>query len=409
MPSAALPPRAPARVTLTLAALAMIAPLTIDGIFPAFARIGAEFGTDHVVLQQLVSAYMAAFAVMSIFHGPLSDALGRRRVIIGGLAIYLLAAVGAAVAPSMGALIALRVLQGASAGAATIVSRVMVRDMFAGREAQRLMAEIMMIFSVAPALAPVLGGWILLLGTWRYVFAALAVYAALLIVLTARLPETLPPEGRIPLRVRAILGALARAGRSWTLWRLALANAFGFAAQFVFIASAAIFVTDLLHLGEQDFWVMFVPLIVGMMTGSWITGHVAVDRRRLITIGFVGTVVMCLVNLTLVALAPTPTGELGWPVAAAVIGPALIAFAVALLFSPVQLEALDVLPHERGSASSLVTFVQLTMNTLLAGVVAPLATASLTTFALTALGFAVVGTMLWIWHALATERPAASA
>lgn len=249
----------------------------------------------------------------------------------------------------------------------------------------------------------------MLLGTWRYVFAALAVYAVILIALTARLPETLPPEGRIPLRIGAILGALARAGRSWMLWRLALANAFGFAAQFVFIASAAIVVTDLLHLGEQDFWVMFVPLIVGMMSGSWVTGHVAVDRRRLITIGFVGTVVMCLVNLALVALAPTPTGELGWPVAAAVIGPALIAFAVALLFSPVQLEALDVLPHERGSASSLVTFVQLTMNTLLAGVVAPVATASLTTFALTALGFAVVGTMLWIWHALATERPAANA
>lgn len=341
---------------------------------------------------------------MSIFHGALSDALGRKRVILGGLAVYALAMLGAALAPGLGVLIVLRVIQGASAGAATIVSRVIVRDMFEGHQAQQLMATIMMIFSVAPELAPVLGGWILLLGSWRFVFAALAVYGALVLVLTTGIPETLPPERRIPLRVGAILGALAHAGRSGSLWRLAFANAFGFAAQFVFIASASIIVTRLLGLGSQDFWVLFVPLIAGMMSGSWVTGRVTMPRRRLITLGFAATVAGSLVNLALVGLTPAPSGGLQWAVLPAVLGPMLIAFAVSLFFSPVQLEVLDTFPAERGSASSLATFVQLAMNTLLAGVVAPLATSSLPVLALTALGFGIVGLAMWSWH-LAATRP----
>ena len=101
----------------------MIGPFTIDTVFPAFTRIGEEFGGDEVALQQLISAYLAAFAVMSVFHGPLSDALGRKKVMIGGLVIYLIGMFGSIFAPNLGSLVLLRVLQGMSAGAATIVSR----------------------------------------------------------------------------------------------------------------------------------------------------------------------------------------------------------------------------------------------------------------------------------------------
>lgn len=158
------PARASARTTLTLAALAMLGPFTINTVFPAFSRIGEEFGASEAELQQLISAYLGAFAVLSVFHGPLSDALGRKRVMIGGLVIYLAAMFGAILAGGLGVLIALRILQGASAGAATIVSRVVIRDLFEGAQAQRLMARVMMIFALAPVLAPVLGGWLLLRG-----------------------------------------------------------------------------------------------------------------------------------------------------------------------------------------------------------------------------------------------------
>ncbi|MGO2047775.1 MAG: MFS transporter [Brachybacterium tyrofermentans] len=414
-PTSHVPPaprraKAGARITLTLASLAMLGPFTIDTVFPAFTRIGAEFGGDEVALQQLVSAYLAAFAVMSIFHGPLSDALGRKKVMIGGLVIYLIGMFGCVLAPSMGTLILLRVLQGMSAGAATIVSRVVIRDMFSGSEAQRLMAQVMMIFSVAPAVAPIFGGWLLLLGDWRWVFAGVGVYALLVLVLTVRLPETLPPEARTPLRVRSLLGSLAHVGRSPVMLRVAAASAFGFAAQFLFIAGASIVVVRLLGLGERDFWVLFIPLIIGMLSGAWVVGRVAdlMDRSRLITFGFVGTVVTTVVNLVLVSFAPEFTGGLSWGLLLAVIGPMLIAFTVALLFAPIQLEVLDLFPHERGAAASLGTFFGLVLNALLAGLIAPLVTTGLVALGLTSLIFALLGGGFWVWHLRAVRRPVAA-
>lgn len=414
-PTSHVPPaprrtKAGARITLTLASLAMLGPFTIDTVFPAFTRIGAEFGGDEVALQQLVSAYLAAFAVMSIFHGPLSDALGRKKVMIGGLVIYLIGMFGCVLAPSMGTLILLRVLQGMSAGAATIVSRVVIRDMFSGSEAQRLMAQVMMIFSVAPAVAPIFGGWLLLLGDWRWVFAGVGVYALLVLVLTVRLPETLPPEARTPLRVRSLLGSLVHVGRSPVMLRVAAASAFGFASQFLFIAGASIVVVRLLGLGERDFWVLFIPLIIGMLSGAWVVGRVAdlMDRSRLISFGFAGTVVTTVVNLVLVSIAPEFTGGLSWGLLLAVIGPMLIAFTVALLFAPIQLEVLDLFPHERGAAASLGTFFGLVLNALLAGMIAPLVTTGLVALGLTSLAFALLGGGFWVWHLRAVRRPVAA-
>jgi DHA1 family bicyclomycin/chloramphenicol resistance-like MFS transporter len=310
-PATTSPPRrrtAGARITLTLAALGMLGPFTINTVFPAFSQIGEEFGASDVVLQQLISVYLASFAVMSVFHGPLSDALGRKRVMLTGLAIYVVAMLGATLATGMGALIALRVLQGVSAGAATIVSRVVVRDLFSGAEAQRLMARVMMIFALAPVIAPVLGGWLLLLGDWRWVFAGVGLYGILVMVLTALMPESLPREARIPLRLGAVLGSLWEVGRSPMMLRIALATAFGFAAHFVFVAAAPIIVVRLLGLGEQDFWVLFGPLIIGMMAGSLVVGRAAdvMDRSRLITIGYLGTLATSVLNLVLVLLAPDP-------------------------------------------------------------------------------------------------------
>lgn len=402
--------RAGARTTVTLASLAMIGPFTIDTIFPAFPRMAQDLQASDVALQQVVAAYLASFAVMSIFHGPLSDALGRKRVMLGGLAVYVLAMLGSALAPSLPVLIALRVVQGGSAGAATIVSRVVIRDMFAGPEAQRLMANVMMIFSLAPAIAPVVGGWLLALGSWRIVFVAIALYAVGTMIAAARLPETLPPQARTPLRVGAILGSLLHVARSGALWRLAFAMAFGFASQFVYVAAAAIVVPSLLHLGEQAFAVLFVPLIAGMMSGSWLVGRVAeaIPRPRLISIGLGATVLAATVNALLVALGPTPPGGLHPSLLLAVVGPMLLGFTVALFFSPIQLEVLDMFPHERGSAASASTFASLAFNAVLAGVIVPLVTGSLVDLALCALGLSVLGLGLWAWHLAQRSRPAGS-
>lgn len=394
-----------ARITLTLASLGMLGPFTINTVFPAFTQIGDEFGASEVVLQQLISVYLASFAVMSVFHGPLSDALGRKKVMLTGLAIYILAMFGAIFASGMGMLIALRVLQGMSAGAATIVSRVVIRDLFAGAEAQRLMARVMMIFALSPVLAPILGGWLLLLGDWRWVFAGVGLYGVLVMVLTAMMPESLPPEARTPLRLGAVLGSLWQVGRSLTMVRIAAATAFGFAAHFVYVAAAPIIVARLLGLGEQDFWVLFGPLILGMMAGSYVVGRAAdlMDRARLITLGYLGTLITGTLNVVLVIAFPDPSGQLDASLVPVLIGPMLMSFTASLFFAPIQLEILDLFPHQRGAAASLGTFFTLVMNALLSGVIAPLITPNLTVVAIAALIGVVIGALLWAWH-LADRR-----
>src|SRR5699024_7357764 len=146
--------------------------------------------------------------------------------------------------------------------------------------------------------------------------------------------------------------------------------------------------------------VLFVPLIAGMLCGAWVVGRVAelIPRSRLITFGFVGAVAATLLNLLLVSLAPPFTGGLHWSLLMAVCGPMLIAFTVALVFAPIQLEVLDLFPHERGAAASLGTFFGLMLNAVLAGVVAPLVSSSLLSLALTSAGFAVLGGAMWAWH-----------
>ena len=178
---AALPPQW--LLLIILAGLGMVGPFSIDTMFPAFAQMAVDLDTSPLALQQLISVYLLSFAVMSLFHGPLSDAVGRKPVILGGVGLYVLASIACAVAPSLPLLLVGRAVQGLSAGAGQIISRAMVRDIFTGDRAQRVMSQIAMIFGLAPALAPIVGGWLLAHGDWRGIFWFLSGLGLLLVVL----------------------------------------------------------------------------------------------------------------------------------------------------------------------------------------------------------------------------------
>ncbi|MFK5633564.1 MULTISPECIES: multidrug effflux MFS transporter [unclassified Ornithinimicrobium] len=380
-------------LTLTLAALSMIGPFTIDTIFPGFAEMGEEFGSSPAALQQVTSVYLLAFALMSVVHGPLSDALGRRPVMLVGLGGYVVASAACALAPSLGWLLVGRVVQGLFAGAATIVSRAVIRDLFSGAEAQRLMSQVMVIFAIAPAIAPVVGGWILQWGRWPWIFwfvGAYGVLAVLLVVLV--LPESLPPQDRQPLRLRSVVGGLLHVARSWAFERLALAAAFAMSAYFVYVVGAPIVVLDLLGLGEQDFWVLFVPQIGGFVLGSWLTGRLAgrVDEQRLVDVAMGGLLVAAAVNVVLAGVAPS----LPW----AVVGPTLMGVVIGIVFPLLQLKMLDLFPAHRGSAASMASFATLTFNALLAGAIIPLVSATLLTTALASAALGLAGVAMWVWH-----------
>jgi DHA1 family bicyclomycin/chloramphenicol resistance-like MFS transporter len=165
------------RLAPSLGALAMFGPFSIDTMFPAFPAIAAQLQASPLAMQQTLSVYMIAYALMSLLHGPVSDALGRRPVILVGVAVFVLASIGCAQSTSIGELLAFRALQGMSAGAGLIVGRAIIRDCFEGAAAQRLMSTVSMIFGVAPAIAPIVGGWVVAFARWPMIFWLLALFA----------------------------------------------------------------------------------------------------------------------------------------------------------------------------------------------------------------------------------------
>jgi len=148
-------------ISLVLASLAALAPFAIDTYLPAFPTMAEDLHGTNLQLQQSLTAYLLPYAVMTLWHGAISDSIGRLAAIRWGLGVFALASVGCAFAPNIETLWFFRALQGASAGAGNVVARAMVRDLFEGVAAQRVMAQVQMIFGIAPAVAPIIGGWLL--------------------------------------------------------------------------------------------------------------------------------------------------------------------------------------------------------------------------------------------------------
>lgn len=384
---------------LVLAALTMVGPFSIATSLPSFPMIQHEFGVDPTATQQLVSAYLISFGLMSLFHGPVSDAIGRRPVMLAGLAAYGLASVGAALAPSMAVLVGCRLVQGLCAGAGVIIARVVIRDLLDGPAAQRLMSQVMMIFGVSPAIAPLVGGWLVTAGSWRLVFWFMAVLGALttLLVLVA-LPESHHPARRLTLAPGALARSLGDVLRVPAFHRIAWTCALVFMAFMLYILGAAVVLVDLLGRGPNDFWMLFVPSVFGTIGGSWLSGRYAERPVRLVSIALAGAVAAALLNLAL-ALVPA-TATLPY----AVVGPTLLCLAGSTTFAPLTLLAIDMFPRARGAAGSLQSAIQIGMNAVCSGVVVPFVGVSLAGIAWTALLFVVLAVLIWAWHLRTLRR-----
>jgi DHA1 family bicyclomycin/chloramphenicol resistance-like MFS transporter len=373
----------------------MIGPFSIDTMFPAFRQMGAQFGADTLAMQQMVSVYLIAYAVMSLVHGPLSDAIGRRRVILAGLAVFAAASVGCALATDLQTLLAFRALQGMSAGVGLIVGRTVIRDVFDGDGAQRMMSRVSMIFSIAPAAAPIIGGWILGWERWPAIFWFLVLIAVLLWLATwFGLPETLPPEARFRPSLRQLLRSHVYIVTNPRFQRFAAAGGFNFAALFLYIASAPVFVMEHLRLNEQQFGWFFVPTISGMMLGAFFSGRAAgrLSSTRSAAIGFAICGVAATVNIAYNLLTPQATAPWAvWPLA-------LNALGIAMVFPILTLAILDMYPRQRGAASSLQSFTSLILQSAVAGAISPLISHDRLHLALTAAGFTLLGFVFWYWE-----------
>jgi DHA1 family bicyclomycin/chloramphenicol resistance-like MFS transporter len=357
------------RLAIILGMLAMIGPFAIDSIFPAFRVLAHDLRVDDAAIQQAISIYLLGYALMSLLHGALSDAFGRKPVILGGLCLFLLASVGCAMAGDLHQLLIFRFIQGLSAGVGLIVGRAVIRDVYQGDDVQRMMSLVSMIFSIAPAIAPIIGGYLLTWSDWQGIFWFLVALSLLMLVVVALLlPESHPADVRVPIHPVTLSQTYWDMGKSSPFRMLAFSGTLLFGGLFLYIASAPDYVLLHLRLDETQFGYFFVPTIAGMSVGAFVSGRLAgkFSGRKLVNIGFTVCALSMAANLLYCASVQRLT--LPW----AVLPLTGMAFGIALVFPILTIALLDLYPTIRGTASSMQAFVSLMANALIAGLLVPL-------------------------------------
>ena len=376
-----------------LALLGMLGPFSIDTYLPAFGGIAQSLGATPVEMQQTLSAYLFGFAFMALFHGAISDSFGRRPVILWGLASFAVASVGCAMSQSIGQLIFFRAMQGLSTGAGIVVARAIIRDMYAPSQAQKVMSQVTIFFGVAPAIAPMVGGWMLVHVSWHGIFWFLAgVGATLWLAIFRLMPETLHTTQRQHFHVKNLLAGYWQLGSDPRFFLLALASGIPFNGMFLYVLSAPVFLGEHLGLLPQQFFWFFLLTIGGIMGGAMVSGRVAgkLTPQQQIRKGFVIMLVIGVVNLAANLLFKADVSWALFPIG-------VFAFGWAMMVPVVTLLVLDLHPERRGMASSLQMFVGSTANGLVAGVISPLVMHSTVAMAGASLGMMCVGLLAWIY------------
>ena len=393
-PDAATIWRAPRwALAVLLALLGMLGPFSIDTYLPAFAGIGQSLGATPAEMQQTLSAYLFGFAFMNLFHGALSDSLGRRPVVLWGIAVFTLASVGCALSSNISQLVFFRAMQGLSTGAGIVVSRAVIRDMFPPAQAQKVMSQVTIYFGVAPALAPMIGGWLFVHLGWHSIFWFLAVVGVALWTANYKLlPETLHISQRQPFEVKHLMRGYWQLGSSPRFLLLALASGIPFNGMFLYVLSAPAFLGDHLQLPPSQFFWFFGLTIAGIMAGAWASGRMAgrIPPKQQIRYGFLIMLVVSVIN---VAATVFFTAHVAW----AMFPITIFAFGWAVMMPVVTLLVLDLYPERRGMASSLQAFIGSSANGIVAGVLAPLIMHSTVALAIASLFMMCIGLLAWVW------------
>ena len=380
-------------LAVLLALLGMLGPFSIDTYIPAFSSIARALGATPVEMQQTLSAYLFGFAFMNLFHGALSDSFGRRPVVLWGIALFTLASAGCALSETIGQLVFFRAVQGLSTGAGIVVSRAVIRDMFPPAQAQKVMSQVTIYFGVAPAVAPIVGGWLYVHLGWHSVFWFLTAVGGVLWAANYRfLPETLHATERQPFEVKHLMRGYWQLGSSPRFLLLALASGVPFNGMFLYVLSAPAFLGEHMKLEPTEFFWFFILTISGIMSGAWLSGRLAgkVAPKTQIRHGFVIMLSISVLNLVANVLF---TPHVSW----ALVPIAVFAFGWALMVPVVTLLVLDLYPERRGMASSLQAFVGSTANGIVAGVIAPLVMHSTVGLAAVSLSLMCIGLVAWLY------------
>ena len=381
-------------IAILLASLSALGPFSIDTYLPSFHEIAEKLNATPIEVQQTLSIYLLSFAIMTLWHGAISDRFGRRKVILVAVGLFAVASAGCTLATRIEHLWFWRAMQGITAGAGIVISRAIVRDLYDGPPAQRLMSQITMMFALAPAIAPVIGGWLQTLFGWRSVFAFLVISTvALWLACWKLLPETLPPERRQSLRPAYLGATYLKVMTSRPFLLACAALSFNFAGFFIYVLSAPVFLMRHLGVPETGFLWLFGPAMGGLVSGSWLSGRLAgkISPSQTIVRGYM--VMGCAAAINLIINLTLPPG-LPWSVMPLFI----YTLGMSLAMPSLSIFALDPFPQQRGLAASCQTFFQSGFNSLSAALIAPTLWGSTLTMSLGMAGLMMTGGTAALLH-----------
>lgn len=362
---------------LILASLTALAPFAIDTYLPAFEVMEYDLATNSNFIQQTLTFYLVPYTIMTIFHGAISDSIGRIKTIKYGMSLFILGSIGCAFANSIEMLWISRLIQGVGAGAGNVVARAMVRDLYSGATAQKVMATIQIIFGIAPAIAPMVGG--LLLGiSWQAIFIFLIIYSVLITFFSVNfLPETISKQNRLPFNFESVLNRYKDLLNDKNYIFLILAVSFNFSAFFLYVLSSPIFLMQHLNLSSSQFGYLFIPTVTGMILGSFISKKTAgiISPARMLKVAYLWMLLITTFNLIFCLFFPSIL----------FVNIGLIAFyniGMAAAMPLISIKALDCFPKARGTAASGQAFSQMLVSSFVAGLVIPIIWGSLATLAI---------------------------
>ncbi len=314
-----------ARPALVLGLLSCIGPFAIDMYLPAMPAIGQGLNASVQDMQTTITAYFIAFGLAQLVYGPWADRSGRKPPLYAGIAIFILGSILCTFAPSVETLIAGRAVQGLGGAALMVVPRAIIRDMYTGHAATRLMAAVMLVISVSPMLAPLAGSGIMAMVGWRGIFGVLLVASLVsLAILTFVQPETLPRDLRQPFDAADTLRGARRLLTNRSFMGLTFLGGFGMASFFVFIASASFVYTQDFGLSPTGFSLAFAVNAIGFFAASQAAGTLGLrfGARSVMTVASAGFALTTLVlfGLALLGLAPLAVCIAGLSVANAFLG-----------------------------------------------------------------------------------------
>ncbi|HTI16366.1 MAG TPA: Bcr/CflA family multidrug efflux MFS transporter [Trinickia sp.] len=388
------------RLIALLGALAACGPLAVDMYLPSLPAIARIFGVTDAAVQVTLTSFMAGFSVGMLLYGPLSDRFGRRPVLLGGLALFMLASFACSVANSIALLVGMRFVQALGAGAASVMARAIARDVHRPQDASRVLSMIALVTSLGPLFAPLIGGQLLLVGGWRTIFVLLAIVGAICSVLAfTRLRESWPREKRVHARVWASFAVYGRLLTDPVALGHLLCGGMAFASLFAYITATPFVYIEYFHVRPQHYGFLFGLNIVGIMIGNFLNTRL-IGRFGSLRLVAAASLVSCVASFAVAVACLTGWGGL----LSIVVSLFFVVGVVGVLTANCTTDLMHRYPHNAGAAAALFGAAQLALGALASLLVGALQDGTPRAMGLTIAatgGLCFIGRMVVLrWHAL---------